>query len=463
MKQTSSILKDLLQERITPRIKKLSRSRNFYFLHIGDLLSEKNIAKLDVKVLVFFTHIAVHFNDKPSLFKLYLVPKFRDHDSVAVAYARAKMCFVLDKYVEAEGYFSLVASASIELLKPNDFKVHNEIAYRIGKFDNADQALMNALSRFPDDYSVKVFAMNYQLKRAGRNPRQLDLAKRNYQYLKAFSPPPDCLIELASAAFNTGNIDEGINLYDVASKLALRDGKIKTDGVKFDEGLTLQSMDELIFMLQDKGLKPFPAFGSLLGLVREGKLLTHDKDADIGIICDPNWTASDFLRIISEICKGTKFCAPSIVTEGENVIEWNIPIYDTERGSSIDLFFFRHLKDVGFCAGISCNFGRLLWKIPELKLSLQSLGASKYFVPVDVEGHLRSIYGDTWKVPIKKWDSLISCENITRCSREVSIFFALQRRYLAAANKDDVGLSYYQKELKRVWGLEVSVLSSNGL
>lgn len=46
----------------------------------------------------------------------------------------------------------------------------------------------------------------------------------------------------------------------------------------------LDSIDEVLGALKDAGIEAFPAYGTLLGAVREGKLIGHDSDADLGYV-----------------------------------------------------------------------------------------------------------------------------------------------------------------------------------
>jgi hypothetical protein len=46
----------------------------------------------------------------------------------------------------------------------------------------------------------------------------------------------------------------------------------------------LDSMESVLRALNDVGIQAFPAYGSLLGAVRAGKLIGHDSDADLGYV-----------------------------------------------------------------------------------------------------------------------------------------------------------------------------------
>ena len=46
----------------------------------------------------------------------------------------------------------------------------------------------------------------------------------------------------------------------------------------------LDAIDEVLAALRTAGVEPFLAYGTLLGAVREGRLLGHDSDADLGYV-----------------------------------------------------------------------------------------------------------------------------------------------------------------------------------
>ena len=48
----------------------------------------------------------------------------------------------------------------------------------------------------------------------------------------------------------------------------------------------LDSIEEVLEALKKAGVDAFPAYGTLLGAVREGKLIGHDSDADLGYVSE---------------------------------------------------------------------------------------------------------------------------------------------------------------------------------
>jgi SAM-dependent methyltransferase len=48
----------------------------------------------------------------------------------------------------------------------------------------------------------------------------------------------------------------------------------------------LDSIEEVLAALREAGVEAFPAYGTLLGAVREGRLIGHDSDADLGYVSE---------------------------------------------------------------------------------------------------------------------------------------------------------------------------------
>ena len=69
---------------------------------------------------------------------------------------------------------------------------------------------------------------------------------------------------------------------------------VKTFETKDAAELTplLDALETVLGLLHEQGLEAFPAYGTLLGAVREGTFLGHDNDADVGYVSRAHATRS---------------------------------------------------------------------------------------------------------------------------------------------------------------------------
>src|SRR4051794_30138768 len=95
---------------------------------------------------------------------------------------------------------------------------------------------------------------------------------------------------LASAEVSFGPADQRLDLRDADGRwLSVNKwGRLKpsfdgTDAGPVQEQL-LRRVDEAIADLREFGVEPFVCYGTLLGLVRDGRLIAHDDDADLAYL-----------------------------------------------------------------------------------------------------------------------------------------------------------------------------------
>jgi hypothetical protein len=152
----------------------------------------------------------------------------------------------------------------------------------------------------------------------------------------------------------------------------------------------------------------FPFFlisGTLLGCIREGHLLGHDKDIDVGIPADVEMEA---LRA-------------HLRTTGRFRIR-PLPVQTVVRaihanGTSIDIF--RHWPEGGHMIhqGQKAN-----WVNAPFTLKPHAFLGTKFQVPGNPELYLAENYGD-WKTPAKDFDTVVDTPNMTVTDREHFIWY----------------------------------------
>lgn len=156
----------------------------------------------------------------------------------------------------------------------------------------------------------------------------------------------------------------------------------------------LDAMTEVLDVLDQLGIEPFLAYGTLLGAVREGNFIGHDSDADLGYVSrftDPVDAASESFRLQRELVElgypihrysGLAF--KIIVTESDG----------TQRGLDVFGGFFNG-EDLYLMGEVGHPFRRE-WIFPRATASLAGV---EYPVPAQPEHLLEAMYGPSWRVP----------------------------------------------------------------
>ncbi|QIX27655.1 hypothetical protein ncot_14410 [Nocardioides sp. JQ2195] len=157
----------------------------------------------------------------------------------------------------------------------------------------------------------------------------------------------------------------------------------------------LDSIDEVLAALRTAGIEAFPAYGTLLGAVRGGKLIGHDSDADIGYVSrhsapvDVTRESFRLQRRLSEM--GYDITRYSGAAFKVDVLEAD----GSKRGLDV---FGGFLSDDGhlvLMGEIRTPF-RKEWIHPlgETTLEGRTLPA-----PADPDKFLTATYGPSWRVP----------------------------------------------------------------
>lgn len=190
----------------------------------------------------------------------------------------------------------------------------------------------------------------------------------------------------------------------------------------FNKASTVDLLWKTLSQLANSGVHAFPAFGTLLGLVREGGLIAFDKDLDIGI---PH----------SEMQRAHHCMLKHGWVEIKNSFFLSNPraFYHKESGVSMDVSGFIVDADNGKPAtGIwrpgtpkSWNWIACFSSIDMVKQPTP-LGEQCWML-TNPEQWLEEIYGD-WRTPNPNFDTLISALNMTQFSL-IAQSYAFSRIY----------------------------------
>jgi hypothetical protein len=159
------------------------------------------------------------------------------------------------------------------------------------------------------------------------------------------------------------------------------------------------------------GLKAFLISGTLLGLIREGRIIGWDKDIDVGVFsedCPPD--LEDFFRRHERFHLGRV----DLTTDRLRVIHAN--------GTWIDIFPHYKEGDKLWHDGSATRW----WNSPFSLKTMNFLGVEQY-VPDDPELYLDENYGD-WRTPSVNFDARLDAPNVQVADKEhfiTLLFFSL--------------------------------------
>lgn len=156
----------------------------------------------------------------------------------------------------------------------------------------------------------------------------------------------------------------------------------------------LDSIEDVLAALGKAGVDAFPAYGTLLGAVREARLIGHDSDADLGYVShhrDPVDVALESFRLQRALSK------IGYSTSRYSAASFRIDIHEAD-GSVRGLDVFG-----GFFAGGNLHLmGRIRvpfrqeWIFP---LGTCTLEGRELPAPADPDRFLSATYGPQWRVP----------------------------------------------------------------
>jgi hypothetical protein len=171
-------------------------------------------------------------------------------------------------------------------------------------------------------------------------------------------------------------------------------------------------------LLRAKGLQPFLMSGTLLGYAREGGLLPHDKDIDIGLI---GWQHQ--YAVAEALVEAGHFMFDMSQLKGQR--RFLISALDMRNGNAVDFFLFHDhgdhfLHGIDFELGFTQNFRFSRFGLAEVDF----LG-DRFFVPDNIDRNLTENYGD-WRTPASSYVVIVEAPAILHTNLEISDILVYQ-------------------------------------
>lgn len=157
--------------------------------------------------------------------------------------------------------------------------------------------------------------------------------------------------------------------------------------------------------------------GTLLALMRDGELMSHDKDIDLGIPdeCDRDVVASLFAN-------AAEFSVPPRPESGNGEPLWAFGVVHEPTGITVDLFFARTLDD-GVLFGFDLPPRQVFGKVRRFEIGALAWAGRWWPVPQPAEQYLEDIYGSGWRQPDAYFDTVLSnpCRTPDSLPRAINI------------------------------------------
>lgn len=169
------------------------------------------------------------------------------------------------------------------------------------------------------------------------------------------------------------------------------------------------ALSHLKHVFNQNQIEFFLISGTLLGCIREGKLLGHDKDIDIGV-----WENHSVESLADIIYNSGYF--------------YVLPMYSPDilvvrhvNGVTIDIFIHHREVDDYWHAG-----GKSKWHNSPFELAEYTFLGGQYLIPKDYDRYLTENYGD-WRTPNTEFDSALDTPNMEIVSREAMLIYLYKR------------------------------------
>ena len=192
----------------------------------------------------------------------------------------------------------------------------------------------------------------------------------------------------------------------------------------------------------EAGCRVFVISGTLLGLHRDGRLLTHDKDVDLGVMWDDpalpallaSLETSGSARLVRQIRLSRWSIAmnPKLpeLARGTILYKFDWMPRSSARPVRIDLF-------VHFPCGAEILHGSYhsMWANSAFGLAERRVGEAVYLVPADVDRYLSENYGE-FSVERVNFESSVDCPNVRNWLSLPATIFLLEKHIRFHATND---------------------------
>lgn len=178
---------------------------------------------------------------------------------------------------------------------------------------------------------------------------------------------------------------------------------------RYSDTKAAQALGDLKHCFHQNRIEFFLISGTLLGCIREGKLLGHDKDIDVGV-----WETHS-VQDLAEAVYGSG-CFEVLPVYSPDIL-----VIRHVNGVTIDVFIHHRESDDYWHAG-----GKSKWHNSPFKLTHRPFLKGEYLIPEDYDRYLTENYGD-WRTPKISFDSALDTPNMSIISQDEFLIYLYKK------------------------------------
>ena len=222
---------------------------------------------------------------------------------------------------------------------------------------------------------------------------------------------------LARTRYRLGDFRDAF-AYMTEALARISPGKIPASPAKatFSQDAAIRALCEIGDLLDAHGVPFFLAAGTLLGFVRDGGPLAHDRDVDIGIFEEQPGVPD----IVGILRAHPAIVLPPSARPGDR--------YFAVRCQGIAVDIFLHDRSQGAVSfGFSHTPGDIQWRLAPFGLTRVRFHGRDWMLPDPADHYLSGLYGVTWQSPDPGFASVISSPALSDVSPYARAYYCVAR------------------------------------
>ncbi|GLK66741.1 hypothetical protein [Hansschlegelia plantiphila] len=296
-----------------------------------------------------------------------------------------------------------------------------------GQYDAALRFLIDTLKDVVPSYDELAV-----MRRAVKTPEALETM---FRFLAPhFSYPGHrarhALFHYSIACRDLGQIDRAIFAARQRFLIGLQIVKYGERETPVKQDWSKQAATSLAHLRSDLGALGVDFFlisGTLLGCIREGAVMSHDKDIDVGVLTDV--PAEDIRKALAT---SGRFKVRALTTD---------KLVQIRHSNGVVIDVFLHWRENGL---ILHEGQKTRWWNSDFGLNLVDFLGDKFYIPTNPDQYLIENYGDTWTIPQPEFETFVDTPNMIIQDNDHMIWYYYSKLH-------DYYASGKEAQLQKVW------------